>query len=90
MSGFLGEGNAYDRVFFIESGVLGALDKRTCGTDAVRDRARPPRTETVTSPIGARELARWLAASVVPGDYSSKTKARRPKPQAWEEYGSVL
>ena len=46
MSGFLGEGNAYDRVSFIESGVLGALDKRTCGTDAVNDRARPPRTET--------------------------------------------
>ena len=51
MSGFLGEGNAYDRVSFIESGVLGALDKRTCGTDAVRDRARPPRTETVSTPL---------------------------------------
>ena len=51
MSGFLGEGNAYDRVSFIESGVLGALDKRTCGTDAVRDRARSPRTETVSTPL---------------------------------------
>ena len=42
----IADGNAYDRVRCIKSGVLDAVGKRTDGTDAARDRGRPLLTET--------------------------------------------